>query len=138
MSGLTNSLNTELLQLSNEARRKHPEIKEAAERSLIILRTLKERPGMDISQELAKNTDFLRPFLLACETKHVKLITTSIGCLHKLISHRAISESSVKTILKILNDVMSQGVVEIQLKILQTVPPLLSNYHTLHGDLLAE
>jgi hypothetical protein len=28
MSGLTTSLNTELLQLSNEARRKHPEIKE--------------------------------------------------------------------------------------------------------------
>lgn len=32
---------------------------------------------------------------------------------------------------------MSQGV-EIQLKILQTVPPLLSNYKALHGDLLAE
>jgi len=28
MSGLTTSLNAELLQLSNEARRKHPEIKE--------------------------------------------------------------------------------------------------------------
>ncbi|CAH1758241.1 9942_t:CDS:2 [Entrophospora sp. SA101] len=138
MSGLTNSLNTELLQLSNEARRKHPEIKESAERSLIILRSLKEQPGMDISQELAKNTDFLRPFLLACETKHVKLITISIGCIHKLISHHAVPESSVKTILKTLNDIMSQGVVEIQLKILQTVSPLLSNYQTLHGDLLAE
>ncbi|RHZ78300.1 hypothetical protein Glove_166g199 [Diversispora epigaea] len=137
MSGLTTSLNAELLQLSNEARRKHPEIKEAAERSIIVLRTLKERPGKDISQELAKNTDFLRPFLLACDSKHVKLITISIGCLHKLISHHAIPESSVKTILKTLNDIMSQGV-EIQLKILQTVPPLLSNYQALHGDLLAE
>ncbi|CAG8580348.1 13705_t:CDS:2, partial [Acaulospora colombiana] len=73
MSGLTTSLNAELLQLSNEARRKHPEIK----------------------------------------------------------------ESSVKTILKTLNDIMSQGV-DIQLKILQTVPPLLRNYQALHGDLLAE
>ncbi|CAG8824824.1 26311_t:CDS:2, partial [Dentiscutata erythropus] len=92
MSGLTTSLNAELLQLSNEARRKHPEIKEAAERSIIVLRTLKERPGKDISQELAKNTEFLRPFLLACDSKHVKLITISIGCLHKLISHHAIPE----------------------------------------------
>ncbi|CAG8443203.1 6201_t:CDS:10 [Funneliformis caledonium] len=139
MSGLTASLNTELLQLSNEARRKHPEIKEAAERSLIILRRLlKELPETDnISQELAKNNDFLRPFILACETKHVKLITTSIGCLQRLISHHAIPDPSVKTILKTLNDIMSQGV-EIQLKILQTVPPLLSNYQALHGDLLAE
>ncbi|GES88442.1 hypothetical protein RCL_jg5346.t1 [Rhizophagus clarus] len=137
MSGLTTSLNTELLQLSNEARRKHPEIKEAAERSIIILRTHKERPGMNISQELAKNNDFLRPFILACETKHVKLITISIGCLQRLISHHAIPESSVRTVLKTLNDIMSQGV-DIQLKILQTVPPLLSNYQTLHGDLLAE
>ncbi|CAB4394110.1 unnamed protein product [Rhizophagus irregularis] len=137
MSGLIASLNAELLQLSNEARRKHPEIKEAAERSIIILRTHKERPGMNISQELAKNNDFLRPFILACETKHVKLITISIGCLQRLISHHAIPESSVRTVLKTLNDIMSQGV-DIQLKILQTVPPLLSNYQTLHGDLLAE
>ncbi|RIA83990.1 hypothetical protein C1645_880206 [Glomus cerebriforme] len=137
MSGLIASLSAELLTLSNESRRKHPEIKEAAERSIIILRTHKERPGMDISQELAKNTDFLRPFILACETKHVKLITISIGCIQRLISHHAIPESSVKTVLKTLNDIMSQGV-DIQLKILQTVPPLLSNYQTLHGELLAE
>ncbi|CAG8772231.1 212_t:CDS:2, partial [Dentiscutata heterogama] len=45
--------------------------------------------------------------------------------------------SSVKTILKTLNEALSQNV-EIQLKILQTIPPLLSNYKELHGDLLAE
>ncbi|CAG8503304.1 19215_t:CDS:10 [Racocetra persica] len=135
MSGLTSSLNTELLALAGESKRRNPEIKEAAERSVKILKTLKQ--GVDLPQELAKNADFLRPFLLACETKHVKLITISIGCLHKLISHRAVPESSVKTILKTLNDVLSQSV-EIQLKILQTIPPLLSNYKALHGDLLAE
>ncbi|CAG8467852.1 8909_t:CDS:10 [Cetraspora pellucida] len=135
MSGLTSSLNTDLLALAGESKRRNPEIKEAAERSVKILKTLK--PGVDLPQELAKNADFLRPFLLACETKHVKLITISIGCLHKLISHRAVPESSVKTILKTLNDVLSQSV-EIQLKILQTIPPLLSNYKALHGDLLAE
>ncbi|KAG9288486.1 hypothetical protein G9A89_015692 [Geosiphon pyriformis] len=137
MSGLTTSLLAELLQLSNEARRKHPEIKEAAERSKFVLKTLKERSGLDISQELGKNPDFIRPFLLACETKHVKLITLSIGSLQKLISHHAIPESSVKGILKTLNDIMSHGV-DIQLKILQTLPPLLSNYAILSGDLLAE
>ncbi|CAG8574494.1 6023_t:CDS:2 [Paraglomus occultum] len=137
MSGLSTSLNTELLALSNEARRKHPEIKEAAERSIFILRTIKERPGFDISQELAKNSDFLRPFVLACETKHIKLVTISIGSLQKLISRHAIPETSIKMILKTLNDIVSQGV-DIQLKILQTLPSLLSNYDSLHGDLLAE
>lgn len=135
MSGLTSSLNTELLALASETKRRNPEIKEAAERSVKILKTLK--PGADISQELAKNADFLRPFLLACETKNVKLIKISIGCLQKLISHHAVPESSVKTILKTLNEALSQNF-EIQLKILQTIPPLLSNYKELHGDLLAE
>ena len=43
----------------------------------------------------------------------------------------------MNAILKTLNDIMIHGV-EIQLKILQTILPLLTNYHTIHGDVLAE
>lgn len=66
MSGLTAFLQTELLTLSSEARRKHPEIKEvhqwtivyllfswqlcqASERLSAILRSFKERPGHNIA-----------------------------------------------------------------------------------------
>ncbi|KAG0371102.1 hypothetical protein BGZ54_000046 [Gamsiella multidivaricata] len=44
--------------------------------------------------------------------------------------------SAIEVVLKTLNDIMSHGV-EIQLKILQTILPLLTNYNV-HGDSLAE
>ncbi|KAL1917432.1 uncharacterized protein VTP21DRAFT_3825 [Calcarisporiella thermophila] len=138
MGSLATFLQTELLTLSNESRRKNPEIKETAERLSAILRTHRDHPGSDIAKELARADEIvLRPFLLACETKHVKLVTIAIGCVQRLISYHAIPETSVKTILKMLNDVINNGV-EIQLKILQTILPLLTNYHDIHRELLAE
>ncbi|CAO3586280.1 unnamed protein product [Absidia cylindrospora] len=137
MSGLSAFLQTELLSLSSEARRKHPEIKEAAERLSAILRSFKERPGYSISNELSKSDDALRPFVLACETKQVKLVTIAIGCIQKLISYHAIPETSVRTVLRTLTDISVHGV-DIQLKILQTVLPLLTNYNSVHDDILAE
>ncbi|KAI9277773.1 hypothetical protein BY458DRAFT_504032 [Sporodiniella umbellata] len=137
MSGLTAFLQTELLMLSSEARRKHPEIKDAAERLGVILRSFKERPGYSIANELSKTDDALRPFILACETKQTKLITIAIGCIQKLILFHAVPETSIRTILRTLTDISSQGV-DIQLKILQTVLPLLSNYRSVHDDILAE
>ncbi|CAO3613794.1 unnamed protein product [Cunninghamella blakesleeana] len=137
ISGLTAFLQTELLSLSSEARRKHPEIKEAAERLSAILRSFKERPGYNISNELSKLEDALRPFVLACETKQIKLVTIAIGCIQRLISFHAIPETSVRTVLRTLTDVSVHGV-DIQLKILQTVLPLLTNYNSVHDDILAE
>ncbi|ORX54448.1 hypothetical protein DM01DRAFT_1035596 [Hesseltinella vesiculosa] len=137
MSGLTTFLQTELLTLSSEARRKHPDIKEAAERLGVILRSFKERPGHSLSNELSKSEDALRPFVLACETKQIKLVTIAIGCIQKLISYHAIPETSVRGVLRTLTDISVHGV-DIQLKILQTVLPLLTNYKTVHDDVLAE
>lgn len=42
--------------------------------------------------ELSKTDDALRPFVLACETKQIKLVTIAIGCIQKLISFHAIPE----------------------------------------------
>ncbi|KAI8070702.1 hypothetical protein BC940DRAFT_295365 [Gongronella butleri] len=137
MSGLTTFLQTELLTLSSEARRKHPDIKEAAERLSVILRSFKERPGHSVSNELAKSEDALRPFVLACETRQIKLVTIAIGCIQKLISYHAIPETSVRSVLRTLTDISVHGV-DIQLKILQTVLPLLTNYKSVHDDVLAE
>ncbi|KAJ2961960.1 hypothetical protein NQZ79_g2896 [Umbelopsis isabellina] len=158
MSGLIAFLQSELLSLSGEAKRKHPEIKEAAERTSAVLRTFKERPGYNAAEgvyarierfhwhlalterhslDLSKTEEVLRPFLLACETKQVKLVSIAIGCLQRLITFHAIPEQSVNAILKTLNDIMIHGI-EIQLKILQTILPLLTNYHNIHGDVLAE
>ncbi|GJJ78482.1 hypothetical protein EMPS_10841 [Entomortierella parvispora] len=129
-------LQTELVALSNEARRKHPEIKEAAERVIALLRHPGQGQGVNLASILSQNQDVLKPFLLACDTKNVKLVTISMGCLRELISHRAMPEGAIEVVLKTLNDIMSHGV-EIQLKILQTILPLLTNYDV-HGESLAE
>lgn len=47
-----------------------------------------------------------------------------------------ILQSAIQVVLKTLNDIMSHGV-EIQLKILQTILPLLTNYNV-HKESLAE
>ncbi|KAF9951008.1 hypothetical protein BGZ72_007432 [Mortierella alpina] len=129
-------LQTELVALSNEARRKHPEIKEAAERVIALLRHPGQGPGSNLANVLSQNQDVLKPFLLACDTKNVKLVTISMGCLRELISHRAMPEGAIEVVLRTLNGIMSHGV-EIQLKMLQTILPLLTNYNV-HGEYLAE
>ncbi|KAI8586711.1 hypothetical protein BDZ88DRAFT_427821 [Geranomyces variabilis] len=137
-------LQNELLALSSEAKRKNPEIKEAAERLLYILRALKERENVQVAEgvdpvasELAKTDEALKPFIMACETKNAKLIPIAVPCLQRLIMHQAIPEGSIMLVLKTLSDLINTSL-ELQLKVLQTVIPLLSNYRNIHGEVLAE
>ncbi|KAJ3021237.1 hypothetical protein HKX48_008942 [Thoreauomyces humboldtii] len=144
MSVLASFLQNELITLSSEAKRKNPEIKEAAERLLYILRALKERPNVDVAEggdpvawELAKSDEALKPFIMACETKNAKLVPIAVPCIQRLITHQAIPEGSVMLVLKTLSDLINSSM-ELQLKILQTIIPLLSNYRQIHGEVLAE
>jgi hypothetical protein len=45
-----------------------------------------------VALDLSKTEEVLRPFLLACETKQVKLVSIAIGCLQRLITFHAIPE----------------------------------------------
>ncbi len=73
---------------------------------------------------------------MGCATKNAKVITIALGCLQRLISLRAISLSALPAIIQTMNDCMAQSV-DIQLKILQTLLSLITNFSTLHGRLLA-
>ncbi|KAK5671263.1 Endocytosis and vacuole integrity protein [Batrachochytrium dendrobatidis] len=144
MSGLVATLQNDLVALSNEAKRKNPEIKEAAERLLYLLRSLKDRqaalpPGAPdtLTADLANTDDTVKPFIMSCDTKNPKLIPIAISCLQKLISHHAVPESSTSLILKTLSDQVG-STMELQLKILQTILPLITNYHSVHGEVLAD
>ncbi|KAJ1971709.1 Endocytosis and vacuole integrity protein, partial [Dimargaris xerosporica] len=137
MSGLCAVLMTELVSLSNEARRKYPEIKEASERVIMLLRTLKDRPSDQVGPALAQSAEAIRPFALACGTKQAKLVTIAMGCVQRLVTNAAVSDASIPTILTMLGDVAALGV-EIQLKILQILLPLLSNYTNIHDQMLAQ
>jgi hypothetical protein len=51
-----------------------------------------QRLNLIMSADLTKTDEVLRPFLLACETKQVKLVVIAIGCIQKLITFNAIPE----------------------------------------------
>ncbi|KAJ9076914.1 Endocytosis and vacuole integrity protein [Entomophthora muscae] len=92
MSALPAYLQSELTTLSNEARRKYPEIKEACEKVIMIMRASKDRPAKEFAEDLAKTEETLKPIYLACNTKLPKLVSIAIGCLQKLILHEAVPE----------------------------------------------
>ena len=90
----------------------------------------------DLSRDLRKRPNFVRPFLLSCASKNAKFAGTSVICLQRLIISNGLAVETVKDTLDVLRDCtgLSQ---DIQLKILQVLPSLLANYaNYLQKDLL--
>ncbi|KAH0826455.1 guanine nucleotide exchange factor in Golgi transport N-terminal-domain-containing protein [Lanmaoa asiatica] len=148
---------TELQSLASESRRKHPEIREAAEKSLAILRSSPEQamaslasggfvihvysfslcPSSDMLEDGAQSDDLLHPVFMGCATKNAKVVATLLGSLQRLIALKAVPQSAVSLIISIISDAMSQGV-DIQLRILQRLVSLITNFPSVHRELLGE
>ncbi|KAG1830278.1 guanine nucleotide exchange factor in Golgi transport N-terminal-domain-containing protein [Suillus subalutaceus] len=84
-----------------------------------------------------QSDDLLRPLFIGCMMKKAKVVAISLGSLQRLIALKAVPQSAVALIVRTMNDVMSQGV-EIQLRILQTLVSLITNFPSIHGELLGE
>ncbi|KAJ7911535.1 hypothetical protein B0H13DRAFT_2009133, partial [Mycena leptocephala] len=128
---------TELQSLASETRRKHPDIREAAEKSLAILRASPEQATANLASDGPQSDDLLRPVFMGCATKNAKVVAISLGSLQRLIALKAVPQSAVELIIKTMSDAMSQGV-DIQLRILQTLLSLVTNFPAVHGSLLGE
>lgn len=74
---------------------------------------------------------------MGCATKNAKVVAISLGSLQRLIALKAVPQSAVPLIVSTMNDAMSQGV-DIQLRILQTLVSLITNFPSIHGELLGE
>ncbi|OBZ73105.1 Protein MON2 [Grifola frondosa] len=111
---------TELQSLASETRRKHPDVREAAE-------------NLDGPQ----SDDLLRPVFMGCATKNAKVVAISLGSLQRLIALKAVPQSAVPLIITTMSDCMNQGV-DIQLRILQTLLSLITNFPAVHGQLLGD
>ncbi|KAG1830966.1 hypothetical protein DFJ58DRAFT_918292 [Suillus subalutaceus] len=127
----------ELQSLANESRRKHPEIREAAEKSLAILRSSPGQTTASLASDSIQSDDLLRPLFMGCATKNAKVVAISLGSLQRLIALKAVPQSAVALIVSTMNDAMSQGV-DIQLRILQTLVSLITDFPSIHGELLGE
>ncbi|KAI9593732.1 hypothetical protein BDF19DRAFT_447716 [Syncephalis fuscata] len=137
MTDLINALTHELTALAAEARRKYPEVKEAADRVLIQLKAYRALTTPEVLAAIVKNHAILSPILLACHARQPRLATIAVNCLQHLIVHSAASPDAIGTIVTTLGDVVSLGG-DVQLRTLQIVLPLLSNYPNVHDNELVE
>ncbi|KAJ2778069.1 Endocytosis and vacuole integrity protein, partial [Coemansia interrupta] len=130
---LRSFLQTELQALSAEARRKHPEVKEAAERVLVVLRGIpSSSSAADVSQSLRQSDEIVRPFALACQSAAAggsggRMCSIAMQGLQQLVAARAVSGRSIAEVLRTLQLASAMGV-EVQVKVLQMVLPLVTQY----------
>ncbi|KAK9811035.1 hypothetical protein WJX73_008056 [Symbiochloris irregularis] len=131
-------LETDLRALSVEARKndgvaahitgwfsgpEHPAIKEAAERTMLKLRSMSaKQEGLDPAKT---SKEALKPFLMACESKNPKLASIALMSLQKLLASGIVPLEDMLTIIKALEQVEKLRDDVVQLKILQTALSLM-------------
>lgn len=74
---------------------------------------------------------------MGCATKNAKVVAISLGSLQRLIALKAVPQSAVPVIMGIMSDCVNQGV-DIQLRLLQTLLSLITNFPAIHGELLGD
>ncbi|KAM5348691.1 hypothetical protein ACJ41O_008515 [Fusarium nematophilum] len=132
----TQLLATELANLIQESKRKHNDLRQAAEKSLEELKNLRNPSEQTAPEELSQKVNFVNPFIIACGTKNAKFTAIAIVCLQRLIVAQALPRSKLNQVLEALMQATSAGL-DVQLKILQALPSLLQNYASdLKGTLL--
>ncbi|KAK6005292.1 hypothetical protein QM012_008071 [Aureobasidium pullulans] len=135
MSG--QALQAELTSLAQEAKRKNPEIRTAAEKSSQDLKSLPSTSEQQLAADLSRRPTFIDPFLLACNTQNAKYAGSATVCLQRLVIIRGLPKSRLKDVLNAFNACASLSL-DIQLKVLQALPALAQNYaDDLKGDHLA-
>ncbi|KAJ5089490.1 hypothetical protein N7532_008174 [Penicillium argentinense] len=130
-------LQTELANLIQESRRKNADLRNAAEQSLSELKALPSTSEAQISADLVRKPTFVEPFIIACHTRHAKLAGIGVVCLQRLIASKSLPSHRLKDVLAGLKETTNLSL-DIQLKILQSLPSLLQYYsNDLSGELLA-
>ncbi|KAH6701147.1 hypothetical protein VD0002_g2645 [Verticillium dahliae] len=134
----TQLLATELANLISESKRKHTDLRQAAEKALEELKAVTSKASNEAQaiSELTQRPNFVNPFVIACGTKNTKFTAIAIVCLQRLILVRALPRGKLSHVLEALREATSAGL-DVQLKILQILPTLLQNYAgDVKGDLL--
>ncbi|EFR03727.1 hypothetical protein MGYG_06723 [Nannizzia gypsea CBS 118893] len=133
----SNNLQAELSNLIQESKRKHSDLKNAAEQSLSELKALPSTSEAQLAADLARKPQFSRPFVLACQTRHARLAAIGVANLQRLVTIGALPHERLKDVVQGLHETANLSL-EIQLKVLQTLPSLFRFYaDNLTGTLLA-
>ncbi|KAI9839982.1 MAG: hypothetical protein M1819_000174 [Sarea resinae] len=146
-------LSSELTNLIQDSKRKNSDLRHAAEKSLNELKALPSTSEAqlaagslsflpyaflcsDHAKDLSRRPSFIAPFLIACKTRNAKFSGIAVSCLQRLVVSRGLPKDNLKDVLEAWRESTSLGL-DVQLKILQSLPPLLQNYaDALTGELL--
>lgn len=129
-------LQAELSGLIQESKRKRPEIRAAAEKSLSDLKSLHVTSEAQLAGDLLRKPSFADPFVLACKSRNAKLVTSGVICLQRLAASHALPSERLRDVLEAFREVTASGF-DVQIKILQTLPSLFQTHASdIHGGLL--
>ena len=127
-------LQAELSNLISDSKRKHAEIKVAAEQSLSELKAISITSETQLSGDLSRRSHFVDPFVLACKSQNAKLASVGTAGLQRSLAAVAVPRSRIPDVLQAYEEA-SPLALDVQLKILQTLPSLLQLYAAdLHGQ----
>lgn len=130
-------LQSELLSLIQDSKKKNPDVKNAAEKSLGELKSISVTSEAQLAGDLLRRPYFVDPFILACQSRTGKLASSAVVCLQRLAASRALPRERLQDVADAFQQVTSTGL-DVQLKILQTLPSLLQIYaQDVEGSLLA-
>ncbi|CAH1264447.1 MON2 [Branchiostoma lanceolatum] len=133
---LVDGLLADLRNLSAEAKKKYPVVRQAAEGSVLKIRTISAKEEDTAAAISEANLEVLQPLVLGCDSRCPKLVQISLTSIQRLVSHRAVSESGAEQIVAVLWGLMEVGMEE--LKVLQTILVLITMSGNLHHDPLAK
>ncbi|KAJ8101555.1 hypothetical protein POJ06DRAFT_209326 [Lipomyces tetrasporus] len=133
-------LTADLTNLLSETKRRYADLRQACEKSISEIKSLSSssKQEQEILRELSSSPTFASPFLIACSTRNVKYCAIAVQSLQRLITTQSLNKAILPQMLDAFQEGTQLGV-EIQLKILQSLPPLIEKYgSSLGGDLLAK
>ncbi|CAG7850918.1 SubName: Full=Related to MON2-Peripheral membrane protein with a role in endocytosis and vacuole integrity {ECO:0000313/EMBL:CCA72019.1} [Serendipita indica DSM 11827] len=128
---------SELQALATETRRRYPDVREASDKAVALLRANPGAEGLTSLIDGAHGDDLMKPVFLGCASKNAKVITLALSVLQRLIALKAVSFRALPHIISTMGEIISQGV-DIQLRILQALLSLVTTFPDLHGAVLGD
>ncbi|KIW06739.1 uncharacterized protein PV09_02432 [Verruconis gallopava] len=126
----------DLNSLISDSKRKLPDLRQAAEKSLSDLKALPTTSDSQLAADLSRRPHFIEPFLAACRSKNSKFAATGVSSLQRLAVLSALPKTRLREVLDAIQD-CSNLAQDVQLKILQILPTILQNYaEDVRGELL--
>lgn len=131
-------LSSELSNIIAESKKRNAELRNSSEKSSQDLKALPQTSESQLAGDLRRRHQFASPFLTACRTGNTKLALSGVTAIQRLIVSQGLASERLGETLEALQD-CSKLNLDIQLKVLQSLPSLLQNFSPyLEGDLQAK